>query len=76
MSKKDSLVKKIDEVGERARFWHNAILTLLTGIAGMVFAVSQGKVIINVSIWIFGINRLEKLNGLRKKYIKELEKEI
>ncbi len=85
MSKKDSLIKEIDEISERVRFWHNAILTLLTGISGMLFAVSQDKIIVNIFVWflviislvvlIFGISRLEKLNKIRRNYIKELEKE-
>ncbi len=86
MSKKDSLMKEIDEISERVRFWHNAILALFAGNSGMVLAASQDKVIVNIVIWIFGIisvvvlifaiNRLEKLNIIRKRYIKELEKEI
>ncbi|HFS85053.1 MAG TPA: hypothetical protein ENK72_00335 [Epsilonproteobacteria bacterium] len=86
MSKKDALIKEIDEISERVRFWHNIILALVTGISGMLFAVSQEKIILNFTIWIFGImsiailffaiNRLETLNRLRKEYIKDLEKEV
>ena len=85
MSRKDSLIKQIDEIAERVRFWHNAILTLLAGVAGMFFAVSQDKVILNKWIWVFGIialsvlifaiGRLENLNKDRKNYIKELKRE-
>ncbi len=85
MSKKDSLIKEIDEVGERVRFWHNAILTLLAGLSGIFFGVSQGKVTVNIFIWVFGIiivavlvfglYRLERLNYTRKQLIKKLEKE-
>ena len=86
MSKKDALIKEIDEISERVRFWHNVILALVTGVSGMLFAVSQEKIVINITIWIFGImsiailffaiNRLERLNIIRKKYITELEKEV
>ena len=85
MSKKDSLIKEIDEISERVRFWHNAILTLLTSMGGMFFAISQEKIIINYFIWIFvimsvsllvfAIFRLEKLGRIRRDFIKELEKE-
>jgi len=85
MSKKDSLIKEIDEISERVRFWHNAILTLLTGVGGMMFAISQEKVIVNTFMWIFviiavsllvvAILRLEKLGNSRKNLIKKLEKE-
>jgi hypothetical protein len=85
MSKKDSLIKEIDEISERVRFWHNAILTLLTGVGGMMFAISQGKVIINIFMWIFvimavillivAVFRLEKLGKVRRELIKKLEKE-
>jgi len=85
MSKKDSLVKEIDEISERVRFWHNAILTLLTGVGGMMFAISQEKVIINAFMWIFviiaisllivAILRLEKLGNIRRGLIAKLEKE-
>ncbi len=85
MSRKDSLMKQIDEIAERVRFWHNAILTLLAGVAGMLFAISQEKVTVNLMIWffviiavailVFGIYRLERLNRERYDLIKELEKE-
>ena len=85
MSKKDSLIKEIDEISERVRFWHNAILTLLTGVGGMMFAISQEKVIVNTFMWIFviisvsllvvAILRLEKLGNSRRNFIKKLEKE-
>ena len=86
MSKKDSLMKEIDEISERVRFWHNAILTLLTSMGGMFFAINQEKVIVNYFIWIFvimsvallifAIFRLERLNLARRVLIKKLEKEI
>ena len=85
MSKKDSLIKEIDEISERVRFWHNSILALLTAMGGMFFAISQDKVIINSFLWIFvimavlllvvAIFRLEKLSDDRRGLIKILEKE-
>jgi len=85
MSKKDSLIKEIDEISERVRFWHNAILTLLAGVGGMMFAISQEKVIINLFIWffviiavsllVFAVHRLERLNYARREFIRKLEKE-
>jgi len=85
VSKKDSLIKEIDEISERVRFWHNAILTLLTGVGGMMFAISQEKIIVNTFMWIFviiavlllvvAIFRLEKLGSIRRELIKKLEKE-
>ena len=85
MSKKDSLIKEIDEISERVRFWHNSILTLLTSMGGMFFAINQEKVIVNYFIWIFvimsvallvfAIFRLERLNIARRVLIKKLEKE-
>jgi hypothetical protein len=85
MSKKDSLIKEIEEVGERVRFWHNAILAIMSALIAYLFALSQGKVMIDGSLWlliitvlvlfIVGIYRLESLNKIRKRYIKELEKE-
>ncbi len=85
MSKKDALIKEIDEIGERVRFWHNAILALLTGLFGMFFGVSQEKIIVNAVIWffgiitvaalVFGLHRLEQLNSDRRELIKKLEKE-
>ena len=85
MSKKDALIKEIDEIGERVRFWHNIILTLVTGMSGVLFALSQGKVVANMYMWffaimslsilIFAVSRLEKLNTSRRESIKKLEKE-
>ncbi len=64
---------------------HNAILTLLTGVGGMMFAITQEKVIINIFMWIFvimavlllivAVFRLEKLGSVRRELIKKLEKE-
>ena len=85
MSKKDSLIKEIDEISERVRFWHNAILAIMSALIAYLFALSQGKVEIDFSLWllilvvlllfIFAIYRLEELREIRKRYIKELEKE-
>ena len=85
MSKKDTLIKKIDEISERVRFWHNAMLTLLTTFGGMMFGLSQDKIEINKFVWIFGIMavatiflglyRLDKLGIDRKFLFDELEKE-
>ena len=85
MSKKDALIKEIDGIGERIRFWHNAILTLLTGLSGIFFGVSQEKIVVNIFIWLFGIiaisvlafglHRLEQLNFERKRLINKLEEE-
>ena len=85
MSKKDALMKEIDEISERVRFWHNAILTLLTGLSGIFFGVSQEKIVVNIFTWgfgiiavivlIFGVYRLEQLNLVRKRLIRQLEEE-
>jgi len=86
MSRKDSLMKQIDEIAERVRFWHNIIFAILTGVAGILFGMTQNKILLNKSVWflgiiaigilIFAISRLSKLNNERNKYIKELEKEM
>ncbi len=85
MSKKDSLIKDIDEISERVRFWHNAILAIMSGLIAYLYALTQGKVEIGISLWllitvvlslfIFAIYRLEDLKKFRERYIKELEKE-
>ena len=57
----------------------------MSALVAYLFALSQGKVLIDSSLWslivvvlllfIFGIYRLENLNKIRKRYIKKLEKE-
>jgi hypothetical protein len=57
----------------------------IKGVGGIIFAISQEKVIINTFMWIFviiavsllvvAILRLEKLGNIRRYLIKELEKE-
>ena len=55
MSKKDTLIKKIDEISERVRFWHNAMLALVATVIGTIFGISQKKVDINYFLWFLGI---------------------
>ncbi len=84
MGKKERLQKELDLLLEKIRFWRYALLAILSGIIGMVFAVSQGKVVINFAIsgfvffGFFGIlisvKRLSSIDKNYRELLDELEK--
>jgi len=85
MALKDRLVKEIDEISERVRFWYNIILTIITAIGVVIFTLSQGKsineyfilffAIITLVSSIIAIRRLENFSKYRKELLDRLEKE-
>ena len=44
MSKKDSLQKEFDKLMEKLRFIHNLLITLFSGLGGIVFGMAIDKV--------------------------------
>ena len=84
MGKKEKLQKELDLLLEKIRFWRYALLAIISGIVGMIFAVSQGKVIVNFAIsWfaIFGftgivisVKRLSSIDTNYRELLDELEK--
>ena len=84
MGKKERLQKELDLLLEKIRFWRYALLGVISGIVGMLFGVSQGKIVINFAIsgfTIFGfiaiLIAIKRLTSVDKKYrelLNELEK--
>ena len=85
MGKKERLQKELDLLLEKIRFWRYSLLAILSGIVGMLFAVSQNKVIINTSISVFmllgfiamfiSVKRLSAIDKDYRVLLDELEKE-
>ncbi|WP_457746284.1 hypothetical protein [Sulfurimonas sp.] len=84
MGKKEKLQKELDLLLEKIRFWRYALLAILSGIIGMVFAASQGKVVINFAIsgFVFfgfigiliSVKRLSSIDKNYRELLDELEK--
>ncbi len=84
MGKKERLQKELDLLLEKIRFWRYALLAIISGIVGMLFAVSQDKVIVNFAISgfaIFGfisiiisVKRLSSIDKIYRELLNELEK--
>jgi hypothetical protein len=57
MSKKDSLQKEFDKLMEKLRFIHNLLITLFSGLGGIIFGMAINKVpsIFKVYVIIFAI---------------------
>ena len=85
MGKRERLQKELDLLLEKIRFWRYSLLAILSGIVGMLFAVSQNKVIINTSISVFmllgfiamfiSVKRLSVIDKDYRVLLDELEKE-
>ena len=84
MGKKERLQKELDLLLEKIRFWRYALLAIVSGIVGMLFAVSQEKIMINFAISgfaIFGfigiiisVKRLSAIDTNYRELLDELEK--
>ena len=44
MGRKEKLQKELDFMLEKLRFWRYAILAIMSGVIGVVFGISQGKI--------------------------------
>ncbi len=84
MGKGEALSKEIDRIADKVRHLRTIWLTMASGIAGLLFALSQKKVKMNLVIEIFlyggaiGVMVVSFLityeERRRKELIKELEK--
>jgi len=85
IGKKERLQKELDLLLEKIRFWRYSLFAILSGIVGMLFAVSQNKVIVNTSISVFmllgfiaifiSVKRLSAIDKDYRVLLDELEKE-
>ena len=85
MGKKERLQKELDLLLERIRFWRYSFFAIFSAIIGLVFGISQGKIISNSVTVIFVVLALigiiiavQKISNLQNKYyllLDELERE-
>ncbi|WP_456470732.1 hypothetical protein [Caminibacter sp.] len=85
MSKKDFLIKEIDAIIEKIRFWRNLLIALLSGLAAMLFGLSQKKLVLNHLTYILFISGviliilitylIKKEEDKRQKLLEKLKKE-
>ena len=50
MGKQEKIQKELDLLLEKIKFWRYVLLTIISGIIGVMFAASQNKVIINFTL--------------------------
>jgi len=79
MANKDSLIKEIDSISDKIKFYYSLFLALISGIVGVAFAFVEKKVDNYAIIFIgFGLLFLIllsiKINLLDKKRIEFIEK--
>jgi len=55
MAKKEKYQKELDLVLEKIKFWRYVIILVISGVIGILFGLSQGKVISNFTLLIFVI---------------------
>jgi hypothetical protein len=70
MSEKEFLIKEIDSIIDKIRFWRNLLIAILSGLAAMLFGLSQKKLIINnltVFLFISGIILIAIITVIIKK---------
>jgi len=85
MGKKEKYQKELDLILEKLRFWRYVIILVVSGIIGILFGLSQGKVISNFIVLlfviigfiivIFSVKRIENLTINYKNTLNLLEKE-
>jgi len=84
MGKKERLQKELDLLLEKIRFWRYTLLALISAIVGMLFSITQGKVVVNYAILIFmvagflamliAVKRLSFIDKDYRELLKELER--
>ena len=84
MGKKERIQKELDLILEKMRFWRYAILAIISGIVGMLFAASQGKIVLSAAIsgfviagftgLLIAIKRLSSIDKNYRELLDELER--
>ena len=80
MGKNEQIQKELDLLLEKIRFWRYSFLAVVSSLAGILFGISQGKVILNflvISLWVSGILlvylSIRRLSLLQKEYYSLLD---
>lgn len=84
MGKKEKIQKELDLLLEKIRFWRYVILAIISGTVGMLFAASQGKLIVGVAVLgfviagflglIISVKRLGSVDTNYRELLNELER--
>ena len=75
MGKKERIQKELDLILEKMRFWRYAILAMISGIVGMLFAASQGKIMIAGFVGlVIATKRLSSIDKNYRELLDELER--
>jgi sulfite exporter TauE/SafE len=84
LGKKEYLQKELDLILEKLRFWRYVIFGIFSGVIGVLFSVTQKKIII--SVWLlalfvmgfllilFSVKRISQLTREYYKFLEELER--
>jgi len=85
MGRKEYLQKELDLLLEKLRFWRYVVFGIISGVIGIMFGVSQGKVVINGIVFtllfmafigiVISIVRLSSLTKEYQNNLKLLKKE-
>ena len=84
MGKKERIQKELDLLLEKIRFWRYVILAIISGTVGMLFAASQGKLIVGGAVLgfviagflglIISVKRLGSVDTNYRELLNELER--
>jgi len=85
MGKKESLQKEIDSLLDKMKFWRSVTVSAISGIIGIIFAISQNKLIVNnitnsliisgIFLIIVSLKFMYNREQERIELVKKLEKE-
>jgi len=53
MAKIESLNKKIEKIADKVKYLRTILLTLVSSLVGILFGISQNKIIINTTVQFF-----------------------
>jgi len=84
MGAKEKLQKELDLILEKLRFWRYVIFAMISAVIGVLFSLTQKKIIINFWLFIlflasfllllFSVKRIAKLTKDYYKFLEELGK--
>ena len=83
--KKDTYLKKLEFINDEIKWWMTALLWLLSGSIGFIFALIQNKITLNGFMFIFSIIylsfifytniKIKKLKEEREKILQKFQKD-
>lgn len=80
MGKKEKYQKELDFLLEKLRFWRYVIFVIVSAVTGVLFSLSQNKIIVNIIVLLlllFGfigiIISIKRISSLTKEYLYYLD---